>query len=118
MNEQPKELWLQQLASNRQTTGCLYDMNDEAYCCLGALSQCYINETGKSWEEVANGPFQDMYGWEDSLPDEVMEWAGLPDNDPKLVLEDMKNTALPMTLLNDDYGYTFKQLAELIEEQL
>ena len=33
-------------------------------------------------------------------------------------LSDMKNTALPMTLLNDDYGYTFQQLAELIKEQL
>lgn len=118
MNKRPKELWLGWLAINRQTTGCLYDMNEEAYCCLGGLTQCYINETGRTWKEVEDKPIDGVYGLQECLSKEVAEWAGI-DRDPTLIIKHATGTeAAPMTALNDDYGYTFQQLAELIKEQL
>lgn len=57
-----------------------------------------------------------MYGWQESLPEVVREWAELPSNDPQLYVEERGHTLI--SILNDDYNYTFAQLKELIQEQL
>lgn len=119
MNERPKKLWLDLLATSKQTTNALYNVEEGAYCCLGALTQCYINETGETWNTISNQT-GDNYGWQSILSVEVVKWAGLTDKDPYLAVEgdDGSLELQCMTHLNDDGGYTFQQLAELIEAQL
>ena len=114
---------------SKQTTECLYRPDSNSYCCLGVLTQCYLDETGNSWEVFNNGTNKDedfdeamdelVYGWEECLPPEVIKWAGLDYKDPTVKI----NEALPapstqtLSQLNDG-GYTFTQIAKLIEEQL
>jgi len=83
---------------------------------LGALTQCYLDETGKTWDEVAPAYSDGQCGWQEVLPEEVADWAGLEDNDPDLDIED--DGVYCMTHFNDERGYTFQQLAELIKKQL
>ena len=123
MKERIKELWCDRLLVSKQTTGCLHDSEEGSYCCLGLLTQCYLNETGKTWMDVCSLPTDGMYGKGECLPKEVAEWAGLGlDIDPYLDIygdESGGGGDLEcMTHLNDNAGYTFEQLAALIKEQL
>lgn len=114
MNERPKELWLDLLTTSKQTVGALYNVEEGSYCCLGVLTQCYLDETGKTWDDVAT-LITDIYGLGTVLPEVVANWAGLSRTDPKLIVDGEEYW---LSTLNDDCILNFKELAELIREQL
>lgn len=67
----------------RQTTRALYDQ--EGYCCLGVLTDIYLNENGyktnglsdEEYEALVLSYSEDKFG---QLPNgDVMRWAGLND---------------------------------------
>ena|SRR5689334_5253523 len=115
MNKRIKELWLKALRSGkyRQVKAELkanLPGKHVGYCCLGVLCDIHSKETGKKWEN------RNMYFNADTvLPQEVMDWAGLDDDNPKVYydigLEHLSE-------LNDERNCSFKEIADLIEKEL
>lgn len=115
-----KKLWTENLLNGeyKQTEGRLRDQ--AGFCCLGVLCDLYKKETGNGyWNQYPEGcyEFVDISGvkMNYTLADPVVAWAGLEDNNPDVTIEDTAERALGS--LNDE-GYTFEQIAKLIEEQL
>jgi hypothetical protein len=115
MNQEIKEKWVAALRSGEyaQTKGLLRDAN--GFCCLGVLCDVYYKETGESIWESEQDDDDIRFTFDNQpkiLPNSVMEWAGLPDNNPEI--NGRNNYA---AVLNDD-GTTFNEIADLIEKNL
>lgn len=122
-----KKKWLEALRSGKyqQGRGQLKCMG-ERYCCLGVLTDLYLKEKPKkrAWFGELKGADKDV----DTVigpsmaytPLEVMQWAGLPDQNPVVKFKG-KNTSLAD--LNDGSGgigepRSFLRIAQVIEKQL
>jgi len=138
MNEQVKKMWLDALRSGeyKQGQNVLHAYNsvgDERFCCLGVLCDIAVkhNVVARSEEAKTNYPEIDgyntagfSYGWQSAmvdLPVEVIKWAGLPicDGDPLVVVnwdDDIEGEKNISTL--NDSGWSFSDIADIIEEQL
>ena len=112
MNQDIKDKWINALRSGeyRQGTGAL--KNSDAFCCLGVLCDLHAKETGTRWVDYAEEGWLSDYLDDDlALPNEVIEWAGLKGQDP-VICSDFIST------YNDNKGYSFNRLADLIEKHL
>jgi hypothetical protein len=117
MNKYWKDKWLTALRSGeyKQTTECLRD--DKGYCCLGVLSDLVAKEYPEQFkwnkfEELKVNKYQlTTTGNVESavLMDEIVDITKVPDRYGKLEDEQY------LTKYNDD-GYTFEEIADLIEE--
>ena len=115
MKKDIKTKWVKALRSGKykQAAGKLKD--DNGYCCLGVLCQLHAKETklGK-WITTDNGYYIDYVVGKSvadvELPTAVMKWAGL--SRPYGI--SVKGSSL--TNMNDNDGKTFKELADIIEE--
>lgn len=142
MNERIKKLWVEALRSGeyKQARGALNrppeGIAQPGYCCLGVLCDLFRKDTGRGrWirpnklhEHVMDFETVDEDGDATTecshLPREVVEWAGLTDNDPildegiesELELEDAEYPGR-CSAMNDD-GVEFPQIASLIERVL
>lgn len=114
MKTKIRKKWVQALRSGeyQQTIGRLrsipgYDhIPKPAYCCLGVLCDLHRREKPKSRHWFND----DMYlGELSSLPDQVLEWAGIAD---------AEETISTLIDLNDDKGAGFKRIATWIENNL
>ena len=130
MNSKVKQKWLDALRSGeyQQGDGCLY--NGSRYCCLGVLTDLYIQEfDDKEWEplDLEYSSEYDLKGGQMSkseihadplrgqfLSQEVTDWAGLSDADP-IVNNGGINESLSEA---NDCGYSFDEIADLIEGNL
>lgn len=119
MNKRIKKLWIKALRSGKykQTRGWLKEVDDDGkdrYCCLGVLCDLFrINAKSGEWVNVGVG-WQSFAAGNQSasvLPVDVVEWAGLDDQNPRL-----GRTAHASTL-NDD-GRSFNFIADRIEKYL
>lgn len=144
MKPEIKALWIDALNSGeyKQATGTLRELdrvtgNVVGYCCLGVLTDLAekagvvkakpreVDNQTCTYYIPANGP-QDMWGENSGLSHEVREWAGLNSAsgtffDPitvektgyygELITEEMNS----LIALNDSGGYTFAQIAEVID---
>lgn len=112
-----KALWLEKLRSGEyeQGKGRLVDVTEATpkYCCLGVLC-----EVAREQGIVAfTGYRYTSEGYEDSylLPYKVQVWAGLDEGNPTVINHgDDSNLAE----LNDGCGFSFKEIADVIEAQL
>ena len=122
MNQEIKAKWVERLREPGRIQGknMLRSVHG-AQCCLDVLCEIAVEnnvlpapvfyEHGGRYEyEDADGEFQS-----DVLPASVVDWAGLTDSDPHVSDGDKKYC---LSVLNDNHGYTFPQLADIIEEQL
>lgn len=130
MNKEIKQRWINALRSGKysQTEGCLRD--GKGYCCLGVLTDIAIKDgviegwqlrPGASGEErpyvvvdqVGLGaPFEQ----DAVLPKKVAEWAELDAANPFVSIP---GESYPVNISDpNDNGYSFKQIADIIEEQL
>lgn len=113
-----KKKWLKALHSDKykQTTSCLHDAN--GYCCLGVLTDIYLNEKGKTWEDEYPVNKDGEHGWQATLDEKVAEWAFKPKysncDDAQVEVEGSNHC---LAELNDN-GYTFNEIADIIEAQL
>lgn len=107
--EEARALWVKALRSGeyKQTTGEL--RNGDEFCCLGVACDLYSKEYGDGWSE--SGYFLGEYG---NLPYEVRHWLGVVDSNPSLKHSDGLG-ATTLIGLNDDCGFSFKQIADEIE---
>ncbi len=115
MNDLIKLQWLTALRSGvyKQCKGVLRD-EDGNFCCLGVLTDLYCAGNNEKWVESSADFSYYLQGdneKEDAvLPDVVVGWSGIVTHNP--IVNDE-----PIAELND-IGYSFEQLAELIDEQL
>lgn len=130
MNPDIKAQWVAALRSGEytQTKGYLHRTEPDGdtpagYCCLGVL--CDIAEkaevvTGEIIDSGLHAPKRLRYydGDAQTLPGNVVVWSGIGDENP--IVEVYINSLRSETLatLNDSHGYTFAQLADVIEAQL
>lgn len=105
MNPEVKRQWVEALRSGKYKQGRGRLATPEGYyCCLGVL--CEISPVKGVVDGY--GVYYDGYGHH--LPPRVQEWAGLSSENPTLVRQQAAT-------LNDT-GYSFLEIADLIEEHL
>lgn len=138
MNQDIKKRWVDALRSGEYEQAKNYLSTPDGYCCLGVLCEIAVedgvvfkdDETYFSKEEPQN----DFSAEE--LPRAVIEWAGLEDeNHAENPLSDVKyarnandvSIHLPrpagrenahLSELNDDMGFDFKMIADVVERTL
>ena len=127
MNPEIKAQWVAALRSGEYKQGVGYLHRDDTFCCLGVLCDLAIKAGAPEVEENRHpaGSMSTYNGSELVLPSSVMEWAGLSSSDPILVDESREvNECLPVSEFNDSGvtfnggGFTFNEIADLIEAQL
>lgn len=119
MNSEIKAKWIHALRVDPQyiqdpNGGRLKTTN--GYCCLGVLCDLYVKEKGIEWSNDDNHKFS-LNGLNDFLPPAVVDWAGLTNNNPDVVMSTDEQVYKTLAELNDD-GYSFDDLANLIEAKL
>lgn len=140
MKTEIRTQWATALRSGEYLQGTGYLHEQDTYCCLGVLcalaAKAGIVHTETDCDErVAYISNEDPMGKGQSsntiLPKAVADWAGLPDTSPEVELrpdseycEDQDDCdeyechcviTEELTTLNDDRGYDFTALADLIE---
>ena len=113
MNADVKVRWVERLRSGGDGQGRGRLRRDNAFCCLGVLCDIYAQETGTKWVENYDDGDMSFLGAGGDLPDAVCEWAGLDESDPYVTLDDRCYLSVA-----NDTGYTFAEIADLIEEGL
>lgn len=132
MNPDVKRLWVDALRSGKFTQGYHVLSDGDRHCCLGVLCDLAIengvpiSKTLSVEHEYASEGYTygSLYSYSKvSLPDEVMEWAGLEHSTPEVILprgnasvEAGCSTGLDN--VNDSGEADFNFIADLIEEQL
>lgn len=106
MNPTVKASWCAALRSGEYRQGTYQlrrkvDEDSTVFCCLGVLC------------EISPHEYEGRDQW---LPRDVQQWAGLDKNSPRLLLPDSGRVSIDV--LNDDYGLSFNQLADMIEAHL
>ena len=112
MNQTVKEKWLQALRSKEyeQGRGCLKE--HDKFCCLGVLTDLYIQENNLDWSSHSENLFYEGLPVPDSF---VCSWAGLEYANPEIKID--KPFADSLAEMND-HGYSFEEIADVIEQQL
>ena len=125
MNQDVKQKWLAKLRDGTrvQGRGALRFVDREGtvrQCCLDVLHEVAVEEG------VITPPILDVnqyyYLDEDgdresgTLTSQVVNWAELDSADPSIDAEGVGSSSL--SGLNDTEGYTFEEIADVIEEQL
>lgn len=143
MNPDIRARWTAWLRANadKQTTGRLNRTTTTSaknypigFCCLGGLCELAVadgiiearlkvenqfSDYGLLMEYGKGSMVNNSWDWSDtSLPKAVYEWAGLTDPDPAVDISDGERVTTTLTGLNDDYRYTFDQIADIIDAQL
>lgn len=112
MKSEVKELWVAALESGKykQGRGVLRD-DQQQFCCLGVLADLHRKETGGRWKVQSRGDDSRAYlGSTGVLPQEVMDWAELKDDNP---------TAGSLSLAeHNDNGNSFAKIASIIRNHL
>lgn len=116
-------LWCEALESGRYEQGkkrlCYIEKNEPKYCCLGLLCEVAI-QNGLPLNKRIEGEEYSLYkvayyGENDSalLPKEVVKWAKLKNNGGDFYDGEKYNS---LYSLNDSFGKSFKEIAEIIRE--
>ena len=137
MNTKIKQKWVSALRSGEYEQGSEKLYSGRGYCCLGVLCDLYSKENGLKWEfrgddviktedEIVPSQLQkfDYFYFDDEsefLPESVMDWAELSVKNPQVRVEceygeDARFYVDEIANFNDS-GYSFTQLAEIIENQ-
>ena len=125
-----KAMWLTALRSGEYEQGQGYLNNDGKFCCLGVLCDLAV-KFGATTVEYPDGSEDPRdparkavrYGLAGSvgvLPESVREWAGLREFVGELrtpIEGEHLSKYSDLASLNDFAGYTFHQIADVIEEQ-
>lgn len=109
MNTEWKEKWISALRSGnyRQIRGSLRGRG--GFCCLGVLCDLTKEVLDTNWT-----PRNSFLGSYSLLPKGVIKLVGLNYADPMI-----SKNGKPMTLAQiNDFGMSFKDIANIIEEQL
>ena len=106
MNKEVKEKWLEALRSGeyKQGRGALRNKDDE-YCCLGVLCDVVKGSDGVQMSWADDGNLWTLGSFIGYPPPRVMYLADLN-----------SGQVLQLITRNDDWGNTFEEIADYIEE--
>jgi hypothetical protein len=119
MRKDIADMWVSALRSGEYAQTKKFLRKGGGFCCLGVLCDLHQRRTNAGeWQDHEDG-LEAVYktgktsddASRTRLPKGVYEWADCS-GDPSDA-----EVGLPLALLNDDHGYTFDQLADLIETQ-
>lgn len=119
MNKDVKAQWVAALRSGKygQARETLRDGN--SFCCLGVL--CDLSEGGR-WQGIDDLVYSDPTGRNGIkyLTADVVEWSGIGSREPRVPIDCRDNAdELDVGLDNlNDSGFTFAQIADVIEHFL
>lgn len=108
-----RKQWTAALRSDefRQATGAL--RVDDRHCCLGVLCELHRRANPDyEWKEPVPGLGYVYDKYISALPESVMLWAGLRSQNPRVT-----HPLRTLAQMNDD-GFTFAEIADVIEEAL
>ena len=123
MNSQIKQKWIDALRSGKYTQAQSKLYSGHGFCCLGVLCDIYANQVDDiTWMKKDPSKTVDDDEWDywyfddqsEVLPECVSKWAELDENDPLVT----KNFVLTTLSSLNDKRVEFKDLSEVIEEQL
>lgn len=109
MNNRIAMDWIKALRSGEYKQGKVYLNSDNKFCCLGVLSDLYLKEHGKEWQD--EGHFKRVAAFACGLDREVMDWAGLEKMD---VVGHYSYEKKSLATLNDS-DTCFNEIADIIE---
>jgi hypothetical protein len=114
MDKDLKEKWLKALRSGEYKQTQRFLKKDSGFCCLGVLTDLYINENGGSWTQGITWYFPITIS--DGKPTTSIFASVLP-------YDILKNADLNMADTMDladmnDTGSSFKEIADYIEKNL
>lgn len=116
MKPKIKQKWIAALESDEYKQTKRYLKTEEGFCCLGVLTDLYLQEIGDIWtpEVLDENVFYtyDECGYQ--LPNDVVEWAGLVHDDPTV---EINGITTQLSSLNDD-GVDFKEISKLINSSM
>lgn len=131
MNPEVKQKWIDALRSGNYEQGSEKLRTVNGYCCLGVLCDIYAQENNTQWkfsgnEETNLQPMDYWYFLDQSefLPQSVMNWAGLGTHNPSVRVYCEDSDGEDERYYNDeianvnDSGYSFSQIADIIQQQL
>lgn len=116
MNPEIKKLWVEALRSGAYNQGKnrLRNLNNE-FCCLGVLCDLHAKAHGNDWTyEDGQIRYVTYLTQGSALPQPVTNWAGISlyghyDGD--------EGNFNSLTRLNDIFGFTFNEIADVIERE-
>ncbi len=114
MNKDIKKLWIAALRSGEYKQGMGKLRRAGRFCCLGVL--CNLHAQAHPEIAATQKTKRRYLREEEFLPHEVREWAGLDFRNPE-VKQPRTGELTSLADLNDD-GYSFDQLANIIQRQL
>lgn len=123
MDQEVKKKWVDALRSGRyeQGTEVLHTASGR-FCCLGVLCDIAVQEGIIPEPELDEAASRNRYRYGDNIsqgaqlpPPEVVKWAGWQNECPNV--EDVEKGWIELTVLNDDHGLTFTQIADIVEKQ-
>lgn len=121
MDKRIKARWLRALRSGKYEQGArVLRTSDNKFCCLGVLCDLHAKSTKSKWSKYKDGAAVEFeyFGEEGTLPDVVVDWAGLAETNPGI---DTGRTQHGLVGHNDGAGTkkkSFLQIADLIEQYL
>jgi hypothetical protein len=126
MRKEIAEKWVAALLSREYEQERGYLHTEHGHCCLGVLCDLHLRETGRGeWRPPGSGDSPHSRCYRDGLgidgeytpPPGVLEWAGMA-ADPQLFFRHRLGNEMRDEIVNlNDGGYSFRELAELIEWQ-
>jgi hypothetical protein len=115
MKQEIKVKWLEALRSGEYAQARHKLRTKDGYCCLGVLCDVYRKETGLlEWvEDTTCFKIKDRFSTT-CLNDDVIEWGNLKVSNPGVIID---NELTTLAQLNDN-GYSFNDIADVIEKEL
>jgi len=106
MNQNIKKQWVEALRSGKYKQGRRWLRHTDLFCCLGVLCDLHAQATNHDWDNLEN-----YLDCGEVLPEEVVRWAGLDDDDPFV-------NKGRVSYYNDSKQLNFDEMADLIESHL
>ena len=114
MNRAVVEKWVAALRSGEFKQGTDRLLTDDgSYCCWGVLCEIHRREFGGTWKGNRDGLDRSYRGEYTAPPKLVQRWLGFA-GEPTIRYDD---TQTLITELNDCFGLSFTDIADLIEQQ-
>jgi len=119
MNTHIQRQWAEAVRSGRYEHATSVLRWHNGFCVLGILCDIHAIEHGNAWIDV-NGFYWSYLGAINCLPHEVATWAGLPNNNPDVLIWDShekRNVRTSLASVSDSLPGA-EALAKLIEDNI
>jgi hypothetical protein len=130
MDDLVKKKWIEALRSGMYDQSKLALRKEDGFCCLGVLCDVLSGEVGGEWKHTSSD-LEDMefhaaeasHPVTESLPKSVQERAELDEPNPQVPVpenasdEYFEDDSTTLAELNDQ-GFSFEEIADVIEQSL